>query len=111
MFTLSSLDCPDSVGEMGDRWRERLMGDVCVCWSVVLVCSGFVGIVGIIVGLSRSLHYFPSMITRCPGFRVMASLRVGLVGVTCPSVCSLGLTKVTFCLRINASGVSFLCFL
>ena len=87
------------------------MGDVCVCWSFVLVCSGFVGIVGIIVGLSRSLHDFPSMITRCPGLSVMASSRVGLVGVTCPSVCSRGLTKVTFCLRINVSCVSFLCSL
>jgi hypothetical protein len=66
------------------------MGDVCVCWSFVLVCSGFGGIVGIIVGLSRSLHCLPSIITLCPGLRVMASLRVGLIGVTCPSVCSIG---------------------
>ena len=40
MSTLPSLDCPDSAGEMGDRLRERLMSDVCVCWSFVLFGSG-----------------------------------------------------------------------
>ena len=68
--------------------------------------SGFVGIVSVIVGLSLSIHCLPSMMTRCPGLSVMGSFRVGLVNVACPSVCSKGLMKVTFCRRINVFDVS-----